>query len=73
MTEKERMRKTNYPKIDTWPVERLQREYLDMTKASFDRVFGHNAKVARSVVAEELLKRGETTIPNIFGDIEVKP
>lgn len=52
--------------------EMLMREYLDMNKAAFDQVFGHNAKRQRASVAGELQRRGIVEIPNIFGAIPVR-
>ena len=52
--------------------EYLVREYLALQKASFDRVFGHNAERQRKIVGSELIRRGITSIPNIFGAIPVK-
>ena len=52
--------------------EMLCKEYLELNKARFDRMFGHNAEKEQSLVAQELLARGVTHIPNIFGSIEVR-
>lgn len=49
----------------------LMDEYLDMFSAESNRMFGHNARRARIVVARVLLGLGVTAIPNIFGDIPV--
>uniref|UniRef100_A0A6H1ZUI1 Uncharacterized protein n=1 Tax=viral metagenome TaxID=1070528 RepID=A0A6H1ZUI1_9ZZZZ len=50
----------------------LIREYLDAQRDSLGRMFGHNAKKNLNLVADELLLRGVTSIPNLFGDIEVR-
>ena len=50
----------------------LVREYLDTTKASFNRMFGPVARRWGNLVIEEMLSRGITSIPNIFGAIEVR-
>jgi len=47
--------------------EQLMREYLDMNRASFDRMFGMNAKRRLNACVDELLSRGITEIPSIFG------
>ena len=52
--------------------EHLMSEYLDLQKHSFSKMFGHNAATAQNEVAEILLARGITEIPNIFGAIPVK-
>ena len=52
--------------------EHLMREYLEMNKASFDRMFGRNAEEARIAIADELIWRGIDEIPNIFGPIPVR-
>lgn len=51
--------------------ERLVNEYRSTTRDCFGAMFGHNAKRFRDLVADELLKRGVTEIPNIFGPIPV--
>ena len=53
-------------------VAALSREYLEMSRASFDRLFGHNAKARRKQIGAALLARGITQIPNIFGPINVE-
>lgn len=50
----------------------LKREYLEMSRASFNRMFGHNARKAANLVAEELLARQCTEIDNMFGPIPVR-
>lgn len=52
--------------------EHLVREYLEMARASFDRVFGHHARKAQRQVGTLLISRGVTEIPNIFGAIPVR-
>jgi len=52
--------------------ESLQKEYLEMNKALFGRMFGHNAAAWQEEVAAELHKRGITEIPNPFGAIPVR-
>ena len=47
----------------------LLNEYREMRRASFNAMFGHNAKRRGNACAEELLSRGITHEPNIFGDI----
>lgn len=49
----------------------LAREYKDMLRASFGRLFGHNARAAFNLVVDELLIRGVKEIPNLFGPLEV--
>lgn len=49
----------------------LIREYLSFVKHSFNQVFGANAKRAANEIADILHARGISTIPNIFGTIEV--
>ena len=50
----------------------LIREYLELNKARFDRMFGRNATRCQAVVAHVLITRGITEIPNIFGPIEIR-
>jgi hypothetical protein len=52
--------------------EHLIKEYLELQKASFGRMFGHNAKAVRTKVAAMLLARGVESIQNIFGTIAVR-
>lgn len=54
------------------PTESLCREYLEMNKAIFNPMFGHNAAAWQEEVAKELQARGVTEIPNPFGAIPVK-
>jgi len=52
--------------------QHLQKEYQELTKASFDRMFGHNAERARREVARLLIyERGVREIYNIFGPIQI--
>lgn len=51
----------------------LQREYLNAMRDGFNKMFGHNARKFGNLVVAELLSRGETAIPNIFGPIEIRP
>lgn len=55
-----------------WDDKRLMREYLDLNKAGFCRIFGHNAKREQDIVSVELMARGISEIPNIFGAIPVR-
>ena len=48
------------------------REYLELTKAGFNAMFGMNAKREQDVITAELHRRGIVEIPNIFGPIPVK-
>lgn len=52
--------------------EHLMSEYSSLVKASFNRLFGRAATEALNQVADVLLKRGITEIPNIFGSIQVR-
>ncbi len=52
--------------------EHLIKEYSDLSRASLDRMFGHNALDARDKVAALLLARGVTEIPNTFGPIPIR-
>ncbi len=52
--------------------EHLLYEYREMRKASFDRMFGHNARNAQRACARLLIARGVTHEPNIFGDISLR-
>lgn len=58
--------------LETYTEKELEREYHEYLKASFDRMFGHNAKKYFNLVTQELLRRGITELPNIFGSIAVK-
>lgn len=50
--------------------ESLASEYMNMMRASFG-MFGHNAATMGNLCAEELIARGITEIPNIFGPIKI--
>jgi hypothetical protein len=52
--------------------ERLLKEYAEMSKASFNNIFGRNAKRRFNACVEELHKRNIYFEPNIFGDMEIK-
>lgn len=52
--------------------EYLIREYLELNKARFNRIFGHNAARCQTNVATALINRSITQIPNIFGPIPVR-
>ncbi len=52
--------------------EQLIKEYLEVTKDGFNRMFGHNARAFSNLIVDELLARGITEIPNIFGAISVR-
>lgn len=45
-------------KLVGWPDEQLERERREMLKASFDRMFGHNAKKMLVIIEEEIAVRG---------------
>lgn len=51
--------------------QHLMKEYLEMQRASLNRMFGQNACQARVRIARQLQARGITHIPNIFGSIAV--
>jgi hypothetical protein len=62
-----------YERYDRMTVAQLKREYLDLTKGSFDKVFGHNARNARRIVGRILRERGYYWIDNQpFGEIPIK-
>lgn len=46
--------------------------YHETLRDTFDCVFGHNARCFFNLVADELIRRGITQLPNIFGPIEVR-
>jgi hypothetical protein len=52
--------------------EDLTREYHELHRACFGEMFGHNAQKDFNLVVDELLARGITELPNIFGPIPVK-
>ena len=52
--------------------EVLEREYLELNKAGFNDVFGQTARRAQDIVSAELLSRGISQIPNIFGAIQIR-
>ncbi len=52
--------------------EHLLREYKEGMRPCFGRMFGRNARKAQNEVAKELLSRGITELPNIFGAIPIK-
>lgn len=51
--------------------EHLIQEYSSMQRAQYG-AFKHNARIAQNIIAELLLLRGVTHIPNIFGDILIE-
>lgn len=51
--------------------EQLIHEYRDMMRACYG-MFSNNDKYYSDELADILLARGVTHIPNIFGDIEIK-
>lgn len=54
------------------PTDRhLMDEWLDLRRHGWG-MFGHNADRARAEVTAQLLERGITEIPNIFGAIPVE-
>lgn len=62
-----------YERYDKWKAADLKREYLELTKASFDKVFGGNARKARMIVGRILRERGYYWIDNApFGEIHIK-
>ena len=65
----------NYPKaravLKGQTTEKLQKEYLSRMRDTFSRMFGGNARRAANLVVDELLERGETHVPNLFGPIEI--
>ena len=52
--------------------ERLLKEYGDGMRDCFNSMFGGNARRFHNLVAQELLNRGVTHVPNFFGDIAIK-
>lgn len=52
--------------------EHLEKEYLSLARARFDRMFGHNAARAQAACGRMLVARGVRSIANIFGPIEVR-
>ena len=55
-----------------YPDDMLQRDYLEAQRDSFGNLFGHNARRFGNLVVDEMLSRGLTEIPNIFGAIQVR-
>ena len=56
-----------------WSDEVLVREYLDMSRASWPHnPFYSNARREADTIGRELIERGVTEIPNIFGPIPVR-
>lgn len=52
--------------------QELIRSYHETLRDSFNSMFGRNAGQFFNLVAEELLRRGITELPNLFGPIRVK-
>jgi len=59
-------------KPESMSTESLCREYLEMNKAIFGAMYGHNAASWQEEIATELHARGITGIPNPFGAIPIK-
>lgn len=55
-----------------WSTERLMKEYLELSKARLNSMFGMNAAKCQTNVAQALFDRNITEIPNIFGPIEIR-
>lgn len=49
----------------------LVREYQGRMRDCFNAIFGHAASRAQDLIGSELIQRGITEIPNLFGSIEV--
>lgn len=58
--------------LKTYSDAELTRDYFEYQKACFNSIFGHNAQKFFNLICDELLTRGITHLPNIFGAIEVK-
>lgn len=50
----------------------LIKEYLQSSRDGLNAMFGHNARRYGNLVADELLRRGITQLPNLFGPLPVK-
>ena len=63
--------KEGYPKLREalkgYDTPLLTSEYRQAVKYSFERMFGYNSAKEADVIAEELIARGVTEIPNPFG------
>ena len=57
---------------ESMSTDSLCREYLEMNKALFGAMFGHNAAAWQERIATELHARGITEIPNPFGAIPIR-
>lgn len=55
-----------------WPETVLLNEYESLYKASFDPMFGRNARVQTNILAAVLHEKGITHRPNIFGNLPVE-
>lgn len=58
---------TDFSRIDD---ARLQKEYLESMRHCYG-MFGGNARREMHVIGAELIRRGVTEIPNIFGSITI--
>lgn len=58
--------------LESYNEQELAREYHETLRDTFNQMFGHNARKYFNLVADELLRRGITELPNIFGPISVK-
>jgi hypothetical protein len=52
--------------------DQLIAEYKNNMKSVFGQLFGHNAKKWQNMIADELLSRGITSVPNIIFPIKVE-
>lgn len=50
----------------------LLADYRQGMKDVFGAMFGHNAAIRQDLIADELLRRGITEIPNMLGPIPVR-
>ncbi len=66
------MMQTDYTNAELWTDARLMAEYLELNKAGFNAIFGHNARREQDVITDELHRRNIHEIPNIFGPIPVR-
>ena len=64
---------STHAELQTATTEELQREYLQAMKDGFNPLFGHNARQFGNLVVDELTRRDELTVPNMFGAITVRP
>jgi len=60
-----------YKKLEALTTPQIVKEYTEGLRDCFSKMFGQNARILQNAYARELLRRGITALPNIFGDLPI--